>query len=747
MEFKSINKDTDIVFGKSQGSRRHAAQKIFHDIIERSVSINSINHTGKRDDNWLKKIQNEIRSKIQNYRFMEYNRFKNHFILIPRDKEHNKIWERIKAKKYHLNDRIKKESGVIVTEDGTKIDRMYSDFVNYKRWKMSKTRFEDLSNIPSHDIALFEEYFQYCEWKLMKQYNKDKSKLSPNQNHQHMKSKKHLISTKHSTVLSHKRRDVDQEQDTDDNESQDDNSDEQNKNNKDRKCKKRRTYNEIEEEISVSDDEINVQHNVDGFICNRNNDLGIQSYEQMNLSTKEHEDDSLQSEQDEEGSVEKYEIKDNITPSPGKRNDGSDSSVQITHSQLFLDKTGKDAVPMNNNFNNGLGVASIPAINNKHNNMDDVEIDNLSENESLPEEPDQKEQEQENQQNEEQCDDGYSVFSTRKSMPKRLNEYHDRLQIANEQRKDKLIGACILDRFKRSHLFFKNVHPNGNYVKEFAPMDKNNNVSIYTSWNLTSFKSKMGRLKEAGVPGDGNCAVASFLACYNDEHGTNYCVKDDTIGKMRKYFSYGYMVTLLDESIQEWGGEDMSVDKIDKSQYRFTQLLLNGNKPFTKWYEKEKEKEYAKMNDEVLDETYWYETECHFVFMSYLLKKSFVIFQKNIGQKGQFLKSGTYAYIRYDKRYPHMMPVIVYNGIIGGSSTTKLFINPKDTYFFVHDTNKHYDALVQSSKTVKNIRETPDSIEQPYDVIKEGDRFFVSDDSFYSVQSDFEKLLDYLSFD
>ena len=178
-------------------------------------------------------------------------------------------------------------------------------------------------------------------------------------------------------------------------------------------------------------------------------------------------------------------------------------------------------------------------------------------------------------------------------------------------------------RLEQSHFTKREsyIDNNGNLIRILnAPAnDDRQNIEINTKMMETSLIKKFG-LYKANVPGDGNCAFTSIMAHVNELDGVNYNVWDRSLLTFRKWFSNEYMKIQCDPDIYEY---------LDFESRRLCIMLETKDNPYHYWYNKTIRNSYIleDKNQGYIAEEFWLDSENLFPYLSFMLKKSIVVFQ------------------------------------------------------------------------------------------------------------------------
>ena len=170
-----------------------------------------------------------------------------------------------------------------------------------------------------------------------------------------------------------------------------------------------------------------------------------------------------------------------------------------------------------------------------------------------------------------------------------------------------------------THLRLRKFYDNStDPIPKFNFNEAENTYVIKRGWSVGNLLKNLKR-REAGVPGDGNCAITSIIAQINDLNDTNYSVLGETVVKFRKWFVYNYMKIILDPNIYEW-------DHI--ADFRSMQIIQMGLEPINWWYNEKKKDTayYANHDQDYIQEKYWIESQTLWPFISWIFKKSIVVF-------------------------------------------------------------------------------------------------------------------------
>ena len=139
-----------------------------------------------------------------------------------------------------------------------------------------------------------------------------------------------------------------------------------------------------------------------------------------------------------------------------------------------------------------------------------------------------------------------SKSSRKQNCPRKLNVPSN--SWVDQQNRERLIAIANNTQelaYKKSHLFPTKIDRFGmEIMTSLYDLGKNEStIHVDRTWNYNKLKSMLN-LREANVPGDGNCAIAAMLAVINsmkvlDENKEekpkfNYCVHNKTIMKFRK---------------------------------------------------------------------------------------------------------------------------------------------------------------------------------------------------------------------
>ena len=750
-----LDEQNDVVFGSHQGGRGHDAQVHFQTIIAKVARSVDKQQRLLKIDEMVQSVKKKLESTMPNYRFVECEKIDDddHFYIIDRDAYEETIRRRLYSKWQNDDKQRKKLIGSNASDDPK-----YVNFQKYSRWKLSKTGITDLVNIPESDIEMFEEYNEFCLWKKMKEFDDEK------------KSIKNAPPSVSRAVKNQKRKASDTSMDS----------------LRTNPKKKKKNQSKTKETVIEIDDDIDV------------NLLGTSDTNKKKPPKKDCNDDSSQSSQESERT--NYSTRDPRIKYDTRGMGTTLEEINEMNRRIIMDNLRKDKEAEEAKIENKLSKKETSRHkrllnlqsnqeNDDHNqddgdsnvfdtgsDSDEVKVDsddNDDDNEDDDEANDDNDDENNNGDDDDDDDQDGEYIPEKRYIEEEFSDESKevtiiqppirtppKLYVPRENNPDavescdkfieSLKGTDVLVKtnshelvFEASHLAFRERFKDNTVVPDRPPEplyaeDANLKV-IKTSWTFGLLKRNL-KVVSANVPGDGNCGPASFIACHNDNYGTNYCVRDETIGKMRKFMSYNFMKTLCDEDIYEW--------KRDQGM-RHTLLSTAFEKPYTTWFIRDGENLFHAENNsnEILDEKFWFESEVHFIFMSFFLKKSLVIFQRKKQTtkdgKEKFLKSGTYNYIRFDKRFPNVLPYVYCNTQFS-DPVSEFTVDLDNTYFFEHYTDKHYDALVRKRETVKNISDLPGDNNRAYTKIDKNDSFHVSNEDYDKVQKVYKEFSELL---
>ena len=757
---------TDILFVSGKGSCRHAAQVIWQNIVRDVVGDDPYSVKASRRKELTGEAFTRLNEQLPDYRILvEHDKEKKLLQVVKGyDKLESSIWNRLKQKKYNDIDKLKKEEEKKMLKMMKK-DSMYLDFVRFRKWKFSREDRKAVLAIPDERVEMFEEYFEFRKWENVKQFellkevdvNKSNETKEDTELIQSSKKKKRRSKRKHSKSPS-----------PNDNNDNDDGALHDNSMNVP-KIPTRKSRTLTIDYLEESDDDTNKDDIISVYTSKRDND--IEDEDVMQKSSNADEDDNDDNNIDDEDVMPKSS---NADEDDKDDNDIEDEDVMPKSSNT--DEDDKDDNKINKSITSFESATSENRINVSEgvsNSKVIVLEDNLtletgawglvigSGKPNIDEEKDEEDEqkteidEDDTDEDDESKNQELLKSSRKQSCPKKLNvPSNSWVDKQNRQRAIAIANNTQQLTFKNSHLFPTERDAFGMKIMNspYCLKENESTLPVDRTWGYNKLK-QMLNLREADVPGDGNCAIAAMLAVINDmkkfdENNkempkSNYCVHDKTIMKFRKFISYGYMNMMLNENLSEWGKQET---------FRYTQLILNDDYPFTNWWTKELEMAYKSddTKNENLDESFWFETEVHFFTFAYLLKKSVVIFQKDVIStdkgKEKFSNKGKMAYIRYDPTFPHILPCYEFNDLDSNKPVRGTFnIDVENTFFFVHETGKHYDALVHDMKTVKNIKDPIGMNYTPYTKITGEDKFFVSDASFEHTTDLYIKLYEKIS--
>ena len=136
----------------------------------------------------------------------------------------------------------------------------------------------------------------------------------------------------------------------------------------------------------------------------------------------------------------------------------------------------------------------------------------------------------------------------------------------------------------------------------------------------------------------------SLVENLNCENKLNFKFDDETVGLFRRYFAFKIMELFLDDTIVF--GESLD-DKL-------TYFAVIGPVIKDRLYDHEFCYQYHKPKNGLLEDNHWLDLECFYNMMSFILKKSILIFNYTEGNKTQtkvtLPDGGTFmSYIEYDK--------------------------------------------------------------------------------------------------
>ena len=762
-ESVTLQEETDIAFGHIEGKPTHSAQLVYQfgiDSIFEELNDDQIleMNTRKRSQSKIDAVKEFVILNIPDVRYLMYRPDTRTHCLLLMNELDDKIWDRIKNKKYYLQRNIlkKKEQEYIEFDSSdSNTDKVIDNeeklivkqFLKFRKWKLSPINSKKISGISEDEIKQFNEFFDFKQWQSVQEYNRQNSndpdsKPSPKQDTKKStsssKKSNHRSSTLNRKSSSSKKI-----------------SHEQSSSRKSTSRKSPSSGNNDEDNLgNVNDDiESNVDENSTNSKQLQQQSTNFKKIQKTSSSRKKRRSCPTRDSVDEEESGSNDESLDenfNDSNSRPKRKktkpdffgyeEDQNKVINLLDVDDDTDDDSDDGIASNNDEdhdNDIEGNTKSKDGDNGDNDDDDDDDDNDDDDKNKKDDKDDKNDKDDKDDKDDNEDDnnssevinfnfsfeneddanldsgGLGVAKATNDEPIVQSLKSSRVQrksfvdMVNENRKqDMIINDQNYEQiYKESHLYFRPYHISGAEIGDRPEPEKLNVddkdkmwIQIDTRWKLQKFKT-MTATKEANVPGDGNCALAAFLACYNDENGVNYCLHDNTIGKMRKFFSYSFMKTICNPAIYEWESV---------SNLRYRTLCTVQDEPYKLWYEEHLENSYTDTGDgNILSEDMWFDTEVHFVFMSFFLRKSILVYQYQ--KKGRKV-TGKYCYIKYDKRYPHMLPLVEFNDIIGDSSPKRktFYVDKLETYFFVHEIGQHYDALVFNLKTVKNISAIPD---------------------------------------
>ena len=273
-------------------------------------------------------------------------------------------------------------------------------------------------------------------------------------------------------------------------------------------------------------------------------------------------------------------------------------------------------------------------------------------------------------------------------------------------------------------------------IPKFSFNEEENKYVIKKGWKVGALLKNLNR-KEAGVPGDGNCAITSIIAHINDLYGTNYSVVGETMIKFRKWFAYNFMKTMLDPNIYDWG---------HRSEYRWMLINTVGLDCINQWYN-EKQKDtvyYVKPDQDYIEEKYWIDGQALWPFVSWLFKKSIVIFNRQFKDEAEteLYKVGIYTHIIYDKRHPRMFSFWQRDNAYRNDEGTHVLVDKDNTLYFCYEVGKHYEAYVCHKKTVDNISKCIENENIPKEILNqeltnvvEGSEYYIDDQEFHNMRT------------
>ena len=343
-------------------------------------------------------------------------------------------------------------------------------------------------------------------------------------------------------------------------------------------------------------------------------------------------------------------------------------------------------------------------------------------------------------------------------IPKNNNNNNENTITSNIQKKPNIINLGMIgwkpisddlykQRLEQSHLSVRKNYMNKNGKKipilKTPAIDDRQIIEINTKMTETALIKKFG-LYKANVPGDGNCAFTSIMAHVNELDDVNYNVWDRSLITFRKWFSNEYMKIQCNPDIYEY---------LDFESRRLCIMLAAKDDPYLFWYNKTIRNQYIlkEKNHGYIPEDFWLDSENMFPYLSFMLKKSIVVFQalESKKQPGKYLKKGMYGYVRYDDRNPHMFPCWQFSDygkyqleeITGVVEEFKTFyIDPNQTLFFIHYVPMHFDAFVTKRRTVTLLGdgEFPDMNDFVYTSTNENRKYYVSDKEYENTKNKYQ---------
>ena len=295
------------------------------------------------------------------------------------------------------------------------------------------------------------------------------------------------------------------------------------------------------------------------------------------------------------------------------------------------------------------------------------------------------------------------------------------------------------DDFIDSFHVVRKVDKNGSTIPK-APSDLRLKGKNIIKFKLNNSETKMMdilKIETKEVDPIGNCFFDTILKWEDDKNEIPYNSHFDSILKSRKYVAYTFMKVMCDHHVYEYTN--------DNAKQRRNLILASVlSEPYTNWYNEEDQNKFFHIpqGEQFIDRSLWLEL-IPLPFLSFEFKKSILIFLPNMGKNDNWLKTGSYAFIRYDDRYPNLLPFFEKN--MTGENQGYVTFDKTKTLFLKYYLNEHFEPYIKATNVETRNTTFSDidqkQTEQKSKEIDESSPLYVTDEKYQKMKETYKTLL------